>query len=136
MASPFEEAKTEVDIAAVTNEIVKRLNEHSRRIKLMEQEIERIENKVGGIDEVVLAKLSDIKVGLEKMSQEISSTSERLNVIESEILRVNKGLEKAALKSDVKKIETFIDIVNPVTAKFVTKDELERALEERVKRKE
>jgi hypothetical protein len=48
---------------------------------------------------------------------------------------VNKELSKTALKSDVKKIETFIDVVNPITAKFVTRDELDRLLEERMKRK-
>jgi len=57
--------------------------------------------------------------------------SERLSGIESEIDKVNKGLNKAATKAEVKQIETFMNIVNPITSKFITKEELERMLEER-----
>jgi len=130
-----EERATLADISSITNEMVRRLNEYSKRIKNIEQKADRLENRVGSIEEIVLTQMGDIKVSLERMSQKISLISERLTTIENEILRVNKDLSKAALKSDVKKIETFIDIVNPITAKFVTRDELERIIEEKVRRK-
>jgi predicted metal-binding transcription factor (methanogenesis marker protein 9) len=82
-----------------------------------------------------LNQINDLKINLDKIGQKIMGVSDRLNVMENEILRINKDLSKTALKSDIKKLETFIDIVNPITAKFVTKDELERALEERVRKK-
>jgi len=134
MPLPFEKQPVE-DVTTITNEMVRRLNDYSRRIKNIEQRLERMESRIGTMEESVLNQMSDLKISLDKIGQKISGVSDRLNAMESEILRINKDLGKTALKADVKKLETFIDIVNPITAKFVTKDELERALEERIKKK-
>jgi len=131
----FDDKTAMADVASITNEMVRRLNEYSNRIKNIEQRLERVENRVSGIEETVLSQMGNLNVGLERMSQKISSLSDKLTTIENEMMRINKDLSKAALKSDIKKIETFIDIVNPVTAKFVTRDELDRTLEERMKKK-
>ena len=126
-------AKEALDIAALSGEMVRRLNEYSSRIKNVELRLERLENRVSGIEETVLNQLNSLKIGLDRLSQKLSSVSDRLTSIENEILRINKELGKTALKSDIKKIEAFIDVVNPITSKFVTKDELERLLEEKSK---
>jgi len=135
MALPFGEQKPPLDFPAMTNEMVRRMNEYSRRIKNLEQSLDRIETRVENMEQTVLTQMNDLKISLERIGQKISGVSDRLNTIETEILRINKDLGKSALKSDVKKLETFIDLVNPITARFVTKDELERALEERIHKK-
>jgi chromosome segregation ATPase len=123
----------EADFEVLGSEMVRRLNEYSTRIKNVELRLERLEDRMTSIEETVLGQLNNLKIGLEKFGQKISSVSDRLANIENEILRINKELGKAALKSDIKKIETFIDVVNPVTSKFITRDELERILEEKLK---
>ena len=126
-------AKEAFDITALSGEMVRRLNEYSTRIKNVELRLERLENRVTGIEETVLSQLNNLQLGIERLSQKISSVSERLETIESEILRINKELGKTALKSDIKKIESFIDAVNPITSKFITRDEVLRLLEEKSK---
>jgi len=134
MALPFEKQQQE-DIKTFANEIVRRINEYSRRIKNLEQRVERIDSTVETLQQTALNQMNDLKINLERIGQKIASISDRLTGIENEILKVNRDLGKTALKSDVKKLEMFIDLVNPITAKFVTKDELERAFEEKLKRK-
>lgn len=134
MALPFEKQPT-IDIGLMSSEMVRRMNDYSRRIRNIEQRLERMESRIGTMEETVLNQMNDLKISLEKISQKISGISDRLMSIENEILRINKDLGKTALKADVKKLETFIDIVNPITAKFVTRDELDRALDERIKRR-
>lgn len=129
------EQNVAADIGAATSEMIRRMNEYSKRIKNIEQRIDRLENRMGSVEETALSQMGELKVGMERISQKISAVSDRLTTIENEMLRINKELGKVALKSDVKKIETFIDIVNPITSKFVTRDEMERLVEEKVKRK-
>ena len=135
MALPFGERHPDVNLPAMTNEMVRRMNEYSRRIKNLEQRLDRVESRVENMEQTVLTQMNDLKISLERIGQKISGVSDRLNTIETEILRINKELGKTALKSDVKKLEMFIDLVNPITAKFVTKNELERALEEKIYKK-
>jgi len=127
--SPFQ-TKQPVQDKALMPELVKRMNENARRLHLLEQKIERVESGMRGLDETVLTQLADLKLGLEKISNKLADISDRLATTENETARLNMRLDKAATKSEVKQLETFIDLINPITSKFVTKDELERALED------
>lgn len=124
-------AEKAADIKLVTSEILRRVNEESRRIRLLEQRMDRVDNSVSGMQENVLAQLDDLKLGIERLSDKILKVSERLNGMDVEIDKVNKGLNKTATKSEVKQLETFVDVVNPITSKFVTLEQLERILEEK-----
>lgn len=134
MALPFEK-KEDPQAALMTNEMVRRLNEDSRRIKTVEQGLTRIEQQLETLEQTALNQMEDIKIGLEKMAAKITLISDKLNGIENEISRFNKELAKTATKMELKEIETFIDLVNPITAKFVTKDELKREFDERLRKK-
>lgn len=125
-------AEKEADIKVVTSELVKRINESGRRIRLFEQRMDRIDNSVSGLGDNALAQLDDLKFLIEKLNSEIVRIGERLSGMEDEIGRLKKDLDKTATKIELKQIETFIDVVNPITSKFVTKDEMERELEERM----
>lgn len=123
------------ELKEMLNELVKRMNEDRRRIRFMEQNIDRVENSLGSIEESVLAQMGELKIGLDRINMKITPLAERLNIMEMDIVKLSKQLSKSATKIELKQIESFIDLVNPVTSKFVTKDELDRALDERLKRK-
>jgi len=120
--------KTSASIEEITSEIVRRLNENSRRVKNLEQKVERMEDQMEEMQEAVLNQMGDLKLSLERIVQNISTLAEKLRGIDDEILRINKKLNKAATKDEIKEVKTFIDIINPMTSTFVTKDELERRL--------
>ncbi|MEM5843918.1 MAG: hypothetical protein QXX07_02605 [Candidatus Aenigmatarchaeota archaeon] len=124
-----------IPIRPIINEIVRRLNESERRIRDMEIRMERIETTLSTIEEKLLNQLNDLKIDVTKVGKKLESFVEKINFYESEILRLNKELTKAATKADLKKVETYVEILNPVTSKFVTREEMERALEEIKKRK-
>ena len=115
---------------SVTGELVKRVNEDTRRIRLVEQRIDRLEENIRMVENIISEQTNNLKLNLNEISQKITGLSGRLDSIEKEIGKLNKVLEKTVTKIDVKKLETFIDLVNPMTSKFVTKDEMKNALEE------
>jgi len=121
------------EVKLVTSEILRRVNEESRRIRILEQRMDRIYDSANNLQENVISQLNDLKLGIERLSDKILKLSERLTNIESEIDKVNKGLGKAATKAEIKQLETFVNIVNPITSKFITKEELERIMEERIR---
>jgi len=134
MALKFEKPPAP-DIVGLSSELVRRMNEDARRIKSIEQKMDRLENTLITLEESALMQMNELKINLERISSKISALADRLNTIENDIVRVNKELGKTATKAEVKQIETFVDLVNPIKAKFVTRDELERMLEERTVRR-
>jgi len=129
------ESKPAESPMSVMNEVVRRLNENSRRLKYVEQKVEKIESTTSTLEENVLVQMNDLKINLERIGQKITDLSGRLDAIDSELLKFNKELSKTASKAEVKQLETFIDIINPITSKFVTRDELERIIEENAPKK-
>lgn len=119
-----------VNIEVLTSELVRRMNEDTRRIRLLEQRMDRVDNTVSGLGDNVLAQLDNLKFSIEKLNSEALRIGERISGMENEINKLKKDLDKTATKIEMKQIETFIDVVNPITSKFVTKDEMERVLEE------
>ena len=115
---------------AVLSEIIKRINEDRRRMRMLEQSVERLENSLAALEGSALSQMSDFKLMLERIGSKIEATSARLSAIEGNVSKLGRGMDKAATKLEQRQMESFIDLVNPVTSKFVTKDELDRALEE------
>ncbi len=114
------------DMTALASELVKRVNEDTRRIRAIEQRMDRMENSISALQDSTLNHLNELKIFMEKMTDRLVLLSEKLVSIENEILRVNKDLSKTATKREFKEIETYMELINPVTAKYVTKDEMER----------
>ena len=123
------------DVQIVLNELVRRINEDARRIRSLEQRNERIETSFSNLEDRLLTQLTDLKISLERLGNKISSVSDRIVGMETDISRMNKELKKTASKIEVKQLETYLEIINPITSKFVTKDELENALEDKAARK-
>ena len=134
MALPTLPFERHDDEKQVTSEIVKRINEDTRRIRIIEQRVDRLENSIESVQESTLTQLNDLKLSLQKINDKIVSASEKLMSIEGEILRLSKELSKTATKRDLRQMETFVDLINPITAKFATKDEVERMIENRMPR--
>jgi len=116
--------------SAVLRELIIRANEDTRRIRLLEQRMEKLETSFDRVEERVLVQMKNLEVTLERFSNKLSVLKEKLDALESEIQRIDKELAKTAKKTDLKQIEGFIDLINPITSSFVTKQELESYVKE------
>ncbi len=125
----------EQDFSQMISETVKRLNENTRRIRVLEQSFERLEDRISKVEESVLAKLNELKLEFDKICIKMNSILEKIKFLEDETIRINKELEKKANKAELKEFENFIELINPITSKFVTLDQVERIVEERIPKK-
>ena len=120
------------DANAAIGELIKRINEDRRRMRMLEQSVERSENSLSALEESALSQFGEFKLSLERVAVKLDETSAKLGSIETNMTKLGRVLEKTATKLELKQLESFVDLVNPVTSKFVTKDELDRALDERL----
>jgi len=127
--------KPNPEMGAISSELVRRLNENSRRLRIMEEKLDKLETSMALLEENTINQMNDMKIGLDRISAKISAVGDKLVSIETDMSKINRELGKTATKNEVKQIETFIDLINPITAKFVTKDELERAFEDKLGRR-
>ena len=123
------------DIASFTTEIVKMVNTNTRRIRSIERRLSGSERRIRGMEEKIIDEIDDLRRGFEQIILDIKEVSKNLSEMRSEMLKINKNLDKSAKKSEVKELENLLDIYNPIKSKFVTREEVERLLEERTEKK-
>lgn len=118
------------DTSVFSSEIVKMVNTNTRRIRAIEQRLSGSEIRIGSMEEKIIDEMDDLRRGFEQISLDIKALSENLSQMRSEMLKINKNLDRAAKKSEVKELESLLDLYNPIKSKFVTRDEVKRIIEE------
>ncbi len=114
-----------------SNEIVKMVNTNTRRIRILEQRLSGFERRIGSLEDRIIDEIDNLRRGLEQINLDIKAVSESLSGIRVEMLNINKDLNRTAKKTEVKELESLLDIYNPIKSKFITRDELERFMEEK-----
>lgn len=123
------------DIRVLATELVKRINDETRRIRLLEQSIDRFEADLENLESAVAAQTADFKSEEDSVAKQIKSLSDRLLVLENAISRMEKEMAKRATKAELKQIDSYISLMSPMTTKFVTREEMERAINDKISKK-
>ena len=126
----FEKEKEAFDIRTFTTEILNRVDSNTRRIRSIEQRLNLLESRISSLEEKLIDEIDKLGKGFEQLQLDVKAVSESLKVLRAEMLKMNKNMEKAALKAEVKELATLLDLYNPIKSSFVTKEEVRRMLEE------
>ncbi|MFH8080271.1 MAG: hypothetical protein QXO84_00090 [Candidatus Aenigmatarchaeota archaeon] len=120
----FDKPKPPVD-----TETVRRINDNTRRIRIIEQRLDIIDSRIKGIEEKMIDELQTLKVTFDRLYEQVKELSTEVKNMRGTILKFEQALEKTAKKSELKEIQSLLDLYNPIKSRFVTRDELERILE-------
>ncbi|HDM05723.1 MAG TPA: hypothetical protein ENG34_00410 [Candidatus Aenigmarchaeota archaeon] len=126
----FEKEKEAFDIRTFTTEILNRVDSNTRRIRSIEQRLNLLESRISSLEEKLIDEIDKLGRGFEQLQLDVKAVSESLKVLRAEMLKMNKNMEKTALKAEVKELATLLDLYNPIKSSFVTKEEVRRMLEE------
>lgn len=114
----------------ILQELVRRSNNDSRRLKELEQRFDALDTKTKTIESTVLKKHKDLESHFVEIEARVREMEERLMGFQSAFDRFNRQVTKFAMRRDIKELEHMFELFNPVTGKFVTVDELENKLRE------
>jgi TolA-binding protein len=119
------------DVSGLSSEIVKMVNTNTRRIRMIEQRLSGTERRISSLEEKIIDEIDNLRRGFEQIYMDIKALTENLSQIRAETLKMNKNLDKTAKKAEVRELESLLDLYNPIKSKFVTREEVERLIEEK-----
>jgi len=106
------------------------LNELNRRVRMIEIKMEKIEERLTALEKNLEQLQTDLRIMKNLNEKKILDLKNEVSTLNDKIEAFIKKSEQFATKVEFQKIKTFIDIVNPLTSNFVTKDELESEINE------
>ena len=118
------------DLSGVTSDI----NSMSRRLKLLEEGITNLRRFFQVTEENMIAKNKHYSAELKTVNSDISEIRKEISEIKDKMMLVIKELQSVARKEEVKVLERYINLWNPV--KFVSQNEIEDIINEVLERRE
>ena len=106
------------------------LNELNRRVRMMEIKMDKIEERLVALEKALEHMQTDFRIMKDLNEKKILDIKNEISTLNEKIETIIKKSEQFVTKTEFQKIKMFIDIVNPLTSSFVTKDELESKIDE------
>src|SRR3989338_6175933 len=116
------------NVNVIMQELVRRSNEDSRRLRGLEQRLDAIENRINNFENASIERTKKANGKFAELDLSIKTLSEELMNIANSLEKINKQVNKFARKQDLKEIERMLDLISPLKQEFVTKDQLEEEL--------
>jgi hypothetical protein len=124
--SPDEEQKR------IMVDIINRVNENVRRLRVIEQRIQAIDTRINSLEQNVVSYNKNIQKSLSDRDSKISNLENRIVKMETTSKEILKQLKLVATKTNVEEIKELISIYDPLRSNFVTKEEMETFVKEKV----
>ena len=114
------------------NEMMRRIDTNTRRIRSIEQRMDAFNLRIKALEEKIIEDTENLKKKLDQLFMDMKEISENLVKFHAEVQKIKKDLERVAKKSELKELESLLELYNPIKSKFVTREEVERMIKERV----
>lgn len=100
----------------------------SRRLRLLEESFTNLRRALQVTEQNILSKNKYFSTEIRTTMSDISDIKKELNEIKEKIIDLVKELQTSAKRDEVKVLEKYINLWNPV--KFVTQNEVEQIVKE------
>ncbi len=117
------------DISGVTTDI----NTLSRRLRLLEEGFTNLRRFFQVTEENMMAKHKHFSAEIKTITSDIMEIRKEIQELRDKLLLVIKELQTTARKEEVKVLEKYINLWNPI--KFVTQNEVEQIINDVLEKK-
>ena len=118
------------DFEGMTNDV----NSISRRLRLLEESVTNLRRFFQITEENILSKNKYTTAEFKTVQSDIQEIRKEMHEVKEKFIHVVMELQTVARKEEVKVLEKYINLWNPI--KFVTQNEVERIVNEILEKKE
>jgi CII-binding regulator of phage lambda lysogenization HflD len=112
-------------VTLIVQELVRRTNEESRRLRNLEQKIMALEMRMQSLENTSSMRMRRVEEKTIEFEAAIKLQNDIVMKLKNNFDKLAKQTEKYARKSDIKELEKMFDLLSPISQQFVTKKEFE-----------
>ena len=116
----------------ITTDLIGRVNENVRRLRVIEQKIQAINMRINSVEQNTVTYNKNLQKALAERDARITVIEDRLVTVETTSKEILKQLKLVATKSNVDEVKQLLSIYDPIKSKFVTKEEMENFISEKM----
>lgn len=120
---------------SVLNELVERTNSNTQRLRVLEQRTESSDSRINSIEKDFIELTKNLKAMVKDTESRIAVEDDRVVQIENTVKEIVTHVKRLATSADVRGLQELIDIYNPLKSNFMTRDEVEQLIQEKLTNK-
>ena len=113
-------------IQIIVQEIIRRTNDQGRRIRIVEDKIQTIEDRMNSLEENIIRKSKKTNERFTDNEVDLKNIKNSLIRLDNNLDRINKQIKNFARKRDIKELERMFELLNPIRQEFVTRKEIDK----------
>ncbi|MCK5321801.1 MAG: hypothetical protein KAJ47_00900 [Candidatus Aenigmarchaeota archaeon] len=114
------------------NEMSRRLNDNTRRIRVLEEKQDNIEDRLNVVEKRLMEDIQNVNKDLGAIQQDTKTLGDRLTNGEVDIKKLNIHIKKMISRKELAELREYIELITPLTSKFITRKEVEELIREHV----
>lgn len=115
----------------ILNELVDRTNSNTKRLRILEQRDRSLSSRATSIERELQNMNRHMNKIILDVDTKIKKHEDRLRKTDFVLKEVVKQMKKLATVSKISELEQLIEIYNPLKSQFMTKEEVERLMQEK-----
>jgi hypothetical protein len=125
-------AKKSRTINAILNDVIQRVNDDTQRLRILEQSSESLTSRMNSLEQGMLVNRREFQKAFSDINDGISSLDDRLVKMENTMKEVINHVKNLVSESQIKELQNLIELYNPIKSSFVTKEEMEKFVSQKL----
>jgi len=113
-------------------DVINRMNENVQRLRVIEQKTQATDTRMNSIEQNFVSYNKNVQRSAAERDAKIGQLEERVGRIETTYKEILNQLKLVATKTNVDEIRQLISIYDPMKSSFVTKEEMESFIDEKL----
>lgn len=113
-------------------DVINRMNENVQRLRVIEQKMQATDTRMNSIEQNFVSYNKNVQRSAAEKDAKIGQLEERVGRIETTYKEILNQLKLVATKTNVDEIRQLISIYDPMKSSFVTKEEMESFIDEKL----
>lgn len=118
-------------INVMLNNLINRVNDNSKRIREIEENVRNLKEQLNSLQTESINQKKNLIEDETSTKNMIKQILDRLANMEVDIDKIHRDMKDMTTRRELKEIENYLELINPITTKFVTKKEAEELIQER-----
>ena len=116
----FSESQSKKKDMPIINEIVRRVNDNTKRLRLLEQRERLLTSRTSSMDESSFQKIKDISAAISELKTGLAAQDEKISALQNNLRDLAKQLGFLATKTDLKKLDEKLRLYEPLIAELAS----------------
>lgn len=113
-------------------DLINRVNENVQRLRVIEQKMQAADLRINSAEQNVVSYTKNMQKEFLDKNTIITQIDDRIEKIETAYKEILKQLKLVATRANLDELRQLVSIYDPLKSSFVTKEEMERFVEEKL----